>query len=120
MDLELSRLNLTRVDLSWVDPYATINGDISTKVCLAVFMLSYSSTGTILQLILISFEHFGGDPQKRSLLNQVMSIVVNTGNCPILMPFSDHISCCNNCHVYELIFGSSILFVVLHNWSSCI
>ncbi len=66
-------LNITDIDLTWSDPANVFSDYMWMKViqvCVSVLVLIL---GTALILGMISFEKYGEDPQKRGLLNQLLS-----------------------------------------------
>ncbi len=65
------QINVSQVDLNWKDPYEYVYDGFVLRTVLAVLICVVTAIGTILYLGLISFERFGGDPQKRGILNQV-------------------------------------------------
>ncbi len=64
--------NLTEIDLSWIDPYFTLN--LKSKSILASYIVIVLLIGTLLNVGIVSFERYGADPQKRGLTNQVNKI----------------------------------------------
>ncbi len=57
----------------WQDPYAIVYNNLWLKLILGVFVISITITGTLLVMGLISYEKFGGDPQKRGIFNQLIA-----------------------------------------------
>ncbi len=70
-DMYFPQINVSQVDLNWKDPYEYVYDGFVLRTVLAVLICVVTAIGTILYLGLISFERFGGDPQKRGILNQV-------------------------------------------------
>ncbi len=68
--------DFTDVAWSWKNPFSLQNEDIGLKVGLVVFNIATVLLGAILYFAFYSYERYGGDPQKRGLINQVI-----TENC---------------------------------------
>ncbi len=52
----------------WTDPFLSVSFGVKvTTAIVGIFALCF---GTVSHCLVISFERFGGDPQKRSLINQ--------------------------------------------------
>ena len=66
--MSLKSINVTEITLDWQDPFAI--GEIRGFVVGSTTLLLLLS-GTVLYLAMARFEHYGGDPQKRGLSNQV-------------------------------------------------
>ncbi len=60
---------ITEVDMSWSDPYNKLS--LAVKTLLGIFIGFTWVFGSLLLFALISFERYGGDPQKRGLRAQV-------------------------------------------------
>ncbi len=76
METTLVFLNLTNLDLDWTDPYNQLNGNHGVKAMIITFQSISLMAWTVLAFGIISHERFGGDPQKRGLLNQVRNILM--------------------------------------------
>ena len=68
---ETDPIKITDVNLNWQDPYTGLDGHVVAKAGILLLCPVYLVIGTMLVTGLISFERHGGDPQKRSLHNQV-------------------------------------------------
>ena len=70
----------TIIDIYWTDPYSVIQETLWCQILMAVVLLLLLVTGTFLHLGIMFYEKFAEDPQKRSLLNQVLHfLLLNTG-----------------------------------------
>ncbi len=72
--MDFHNLDLTNVTLDWIDPYNLENRKWP-KYIIVTFGLTLLLIGTILQFGIAFFEKYGGDPQKRSVINQVFILV---------------------------------------------
>ena len=70
-DREILDLAISSIEDQFVDPYTLLDGQIVFKAFVGIYYLLSLATGTLLQVGIISYEKFGGDPQKRGLRNQV-------------------------------------------------
>ncbi len=70
-DREILDLAISSIEDKFVDPYTLLDGQIVFKAFVGIYYLLSLATGTLLQVGIISYEKFGGDPQKRGLRNQV-------------------------------------------------
>ncbi len=71
MSVVLANMSLTWESIHWRDPGRVLDGSPGYKIGFGIVICLQMIAGTMLHLGLIAFEHFGGDPQKRGLLNQV-------------------------------------------------
>ena len=82
MDLsEMLELNVTDLDLDWRNRYQDFQDNLSALAGLVVFDLVCFTVGSICIVATIGFEKFSGDPQKRSLTNQVIVDKNDIQNC---------------------------------------
>ena len=75
----LKNFNVTEVDLSWSDPYDLLDGNLAAKIGLAGFQVGIFIFGSVVCLAMMSFEHYGEDPRKRGIFNQVNSVFLYHG-----------------------------------------
>ncbi len=68
--------NLTDFKLDWQDPYNDLG--LWMKIVLGIYILFTWFVGTLLSAVIVLFEHYGGDPQKRGLLNQVPNKLIRS------------------------------------------
>ncbi len=68
-------MNLSELELNWEDPYDFFS--LGAKSVIAGLLISFLFMGTPLYIGLISFERYGGDPNKRGFYNQVISPLVS-------------------------------------------
>ncbi len=67
---KMNKLTIEEADLKhWSDPYKKFGLLEKSFIGLAIVLLL--GVGTLLHALIISFERFAGDPQKRGLSNQV-------------------------------------------------
>ena len=59
--------------MSWKDPYSLLDDCCVIKTVLASLILFKLVIGSYLLIVATLFERYGGDPQKRGLMNQVLS-----------------------------------------------
>ncbi len=78
-------LSLADLDLSWHDPYDLVAESVWLQILLLSIILIVLILGTVLHGSIILYEHFGGDPQKRGLVNQV-DILVLPDNMSFVSP----------------------------------
>ena len=69
--MSLQELNLTKLDLSWRDPYGLVQDYPGLKIILLVLMIGTLVFGTLCHGVIILFERYGQDFHKRGLINQV-------------------------------------------------
>ncbi len=69
--------NITQIDLSWTDPYSILEENPWLKACVGTLLVGALVVGTPLLLGITLFERFGGDPQKRGVLNQVRKLSID-------------------------------------------
>ncbi len=70
METEIEEMEFNSADLNWSDPFL-LNGRPIFRGAIGSWMLIQLVYGSVLHLGLASFEHYGGDPKKRGLQNQV-------------------------------------------------
>ena len=63
---------LSDIHLDWSDPYRYLDGFTKTKYSILVSSIAYMIIGTLVIFCVIAFERYGGDPQKRSIQNQII------------------------------------------------
>ncbi len=59
----------TDPNFTWIDPYKNLSK--GAKASLGTYIITVMILGTMASICGFFFEKYGGDPQKRSLLNQV-------------------------------------------------
>ena len=69
--LAIVKYNLTEIQLFWTDPYSEFDGYVWLKVSLTACIALFTFLGTVVNCAIICYERNEGDPQKRSLLNQI-------------------------------------------------
>ncbi len=67
-----SSLSICELDLTWTDPYRTLDDSPFFKVGIGLAIMVLLSVGTCFTLGIALFEKWGGDPQKRGLSNQLL------------------------------------------------
>jgi hypothetical protein len=53
------------------DPFEAVNGNVIAQIFVVIIGVTIFVLGHIFHIGIIAYEHFGEDPMKRSLLNQV-------------------------------------------------
>ncbi len=56
---------------TFVDPYSLLENQLFVRIGIGVYFSLILTIGTFLHIGIISYEKFGGDPQKRGIQNQV-------------------------------------------------
>ena len=64
--------NVTDIDLSWMDPFDLLDGNLPAKIGLAIFQICILVFGSAVYLTMMSLDHFAGNPQKQSLFSKVI------------------------------------------------
>ncbi len=75
--MEISDKNLSHVELTWTDPYGYVYDRPWLRFLMGLLVIVISGFGSVLVWGLVMFERFGGDPQKRGILNQVGVFCIN-------------------------------------------
>ena len=75
--MEISDKNLSHVELTWIDPYCYVYNRPWLRFLMGLLVIVISVFGTGLVWGLVMFERFGGDPQKRGILNQACIFCTN-------------------------------------------
>ncbi len=71
-----TEIDITDCDLSWKDPARALDGHLWAKAFWCLSMPIILAFGTFFYIGPAFFESQGGDPQKRGLTNQVMSLTL--------------------------------------------
>ncbi len=67
--------NLSRIDLSWKNPYLLLEGHLVVKIAIGIFNTALIGIGIAFYTAAYLYEKYGLDPQKRGILNQVIKVV---------------------------------------------
>jgi hypothetical protein len=60
---------------TFLDPFEAVNGNVIAQIFVVIIGVTIFVVGNIFHIGIFAFEHFGEDPMKRSLLNQVRNII---------------------------------------------
>lgn len=56
--------------------YQYLYGGVEGKICLYLYLVLSMGVGSVLSGGIVYYENFGGDPQKRSILNRLLSMIL--------------------------------------------
>ncbi len=73
---KMPKLNVTDINLSYRNPFQVFQGNTWFLVGLVVFDLLCFAFGGFCNAAMIGYEKFTGDPQKRSLTNQLLPQII--------------------------------------------